>query len=102
MTEDMEEARSLGWQLAATQDSTAGARLPPSSFGHLGFTGTSCWNDPTRERTFILLTNRTHARPSLPFVNINNVRRTFHTLATDALDAAQGVAGSTHTRDANL
>jgi serine-type D-Ala-D-Ala carboxypeptidase len=102
MTEGMEEARALGWQLAATQDSTAGARLPPCSFGHLGFTGTSCWNDPNRERTFILLTNRTHARPSLPFVNINNVRRTFHTLATDALDAAQSVEGSTLTTEANL
>jgi CubicO group peptidase (beta-lactamase class C family) len=85
MTEGMEEARSLGWQLAATPGSTAGTRLPPDSFGHLGFTGTSCWNDPTRERTYILLTNRTHARP-LPFVNINNVRRQFHTLAADALD----------------
>jgi CubicO group peptidase (beta-lactamase class C family) len=87
LTEGMEEARSLSWQLAATQDSTAGPRLPPESFGHLGFTGTSCWNDPTRARTFILLTNRTHARPTLPFVNINNVRRRFHTLAVEALEA---------------
>ena len=85
LTEGMEEARSVGWQLAATQDSTAGPRLPPASFGHLGFTGTSCWNDPLGERTFILLTNRTHARP-LPFVNINSVRRRFHTLAVEALD----------------
>jgi serine-type D-Ala-D-Ala carboxypeptidase len=85
LTEGMEEARSIGWQLAATPDSTAGKSLPPDSFGHLGFTGTSCWNDPTRERTFILLTNRTHARP-LPFVNINNVRRQFHALAVDALN----------------
>jgi serine-type D-Ala-D-Ala carboxypeptidase len=89
MTEGMEEARSLSWQLAATRDSTAGPRLPPQSFGHLGFTGTSCWNDPTRARIFILLTNRTHAR-TLPFANINSVRRQFHTLAADALDAAQG------------
>jgi len=85
LTEGMEEARSVGWQLAATRDSTASPRLPPDSFGHLGFTGTSCWNDPIKERTFILLTNRTHAR-ALPFVNINNVRRTFHTLAVEELD----------------
>jgi CubicO group peptidase (beta-lactamase class C family) len=84
MTEGMEEPRSIGWQLASMQGSTAGPRLPPESFGHLGFTGTSCWNDPTRERTFILLTNRTHVR-ALPFVNINDVRRRFHTLAVDAL-----------------
>jgi CubicO group peptidase (beta-lactamase class C family) len=86
MTEGLNEARSFAWQLAATPDSTAGPRLPPEAFGHLGFTGTSCWIDPTVERTFILLTNRTHARP-LPFVNINGVRRRFHTLAVEALES---------------
>ena len=85
MTEGLNEARSFAWQLAATPLSTAGPRLPPEAFGHLGFTGTSCWNDPTAERTFILLTNRTHAR-ALPFVNINSVRRSFHTLAVEALE----------------
>jgi len=85
MTPGMNEARSLGWQLAATKDSTAGPDLPEDSFGHTGFTGTSCWIDPQRERIFILLTNRTHAR-RLPFANINGVRRHFHTLASKALD----------------
>ena len=85
MTEGLNEARSFAWQLAATPESTAGPRLPPESFGHLGFTGTSCWVDPGAERVFILLTNRTHARP-LPFVNINGVRRRFHTLAVEALE----------------
>ena len=85
MTEGLNEARSFAWQLAATPGSTAGARLPPEAFGHLGFTGTSCWVDPTAERVFILLTNRTHAR-ALPFVNINDVRRHFHTLAVEALE----------------
>src|ERR1044071_1441047 len=85
MTEGMEEPRSVGWQLAAMPGSTASTSLPPDSFGHLGFTGTSCWNDPTHTRTFILLTNRTHARP-LPFVNINNVRRQFHQLAVASLN----------------
>lgn len=85
MTEGLNEARSFAWQLAATPESTAGPRLPPEAFGHLGFTGTSCWTDPASERTFILLTNRTHARP-LPFVNINSTRRRFHTLAVEALE----------------
>lgn len=91
MTGGLEEARSFAWQLAETKDSTAGPRLPPDSFGHLGFTGTSCWTDPRRERSFILLTNRTHAR-ALPFVNINSVRRAFHTLAVEALDRRAGAA----------
>lgn len=85
MTEGLDEARSFAWQLAATKDSAAGPRLSPESFGHLGFTGTSCWIDPAREAVFVLLTNRTHAR-SLPFVNINSVRREFHTLAVEALE----------------
>ena len=88
MTEGLEEERSLAWQLAATLDSTAGTALAPDSFGHLGFTGTSCWIDPAHERIFILLTNRTHAR-ALPFVNINSVRRRFHTLAVVALEKEQ-------------
>ena len=84
MTEGLEEARSLGWQLAATKDSTAGPDLPVDSFGHNGFTGTSCWVDGENDRIFILLTNRTHHR-ELPFANINAVRRQFHSLAVEAL-----------------
>ncbi|MCA1630962.1 MAG: beta-lactamase family protein [Acidobacteria bacterium] len=87
MTPGLNEARSFAWQLAATPDSTAGASLPPDAFGHLGFTGTSCWIDPDRERVYILLTNRTHTR-TLPFANINGVRRQFHALASAALDAS--------------
>ncbi|MBA3246561.1 MAG: beta-lactamase family protein [Pyrinomonadaceae bacterium] len=85
MTAMLNEARALAWQLAATSDSTAGPLLPRDAFGHLGFSGTSCWIDAARARVFILLTNRTHARP-LPFANINSTRRAFHTLAVQALE----------------
>ena len=84
-TRDLNESRSIAFQLAETPESTAGTKMSPESFGHLGFTGTSLWFDPVKERIFILLTNRTHAHP-LPFVNINSVRRRFHDLAIDALD----------------
>ena len=84
MTANLNEARSFAWQLAATKDSTAGPSLPPAAFGHTGFTGTSCWIDAEAERAYILLTNRTHAR-ALPFANINQVRREFHSLAVEAL-----------------
>src|SRR5204862_5541533 len=86
MTNGLNEARSFAWQLAATKDSTAGSSLPAEAFGHTGFTGTSCWVDAVSARVFILLTNRTHHR-SLPFANINSVRREFHTLAVAALDS---------------
>jgi len=85
LTKGLNEVRSLAWQLAVTKDSTAGPALPPDAFGHTGFTGTSCWIDPHQERVFILLTNRTHDH-SLPFVNINSIRREFHALAVKALD----------------
>ncbi|MDQ2746399.1 MAG: beta-lactamase family protein [Acidobacteriota bacterium] len=84
-TPDFNEARSIGFQLAETKDSTASDALAKDSFGHLGFTGTSLWIEPSSERIFILLTNRTHAR-ELPFANINSVRRRFHELAVEALN----------------
>jgi CubicO group peptidase (beta-lactamase class C family) len=92
MTEGLEEARSFGWQLAATKDSTAGPDLPPESFGHTGFTGTSCWIDPRTERVFLLFTNRTHVARTQPFVNINSVRRRFHSLAVRALSTQDSIS----------
>lgn len=87
MTPGLNEARTIGWQLAMSPESTAGADLPPDSFGHTGFTGTSCWIDPDHERVFILLTNRTHAH-ARPFVNINSVRRQFHSMAVATVGSA--------------
>ncbi len=83
-TPDLNEARSIAFQLAATDQSTASESLAKDSFGHLGFAGTSLWIEPDTERIFILLTNRTHAH-EIPFVNINSVRRAFHELATEQL-----------------
>ncbi|MDQ4122408.1 MAG: beta-lactamase family protein [Acidobacteriota bacterium] len=82
-TKNLNEARSFAFELAATENSTAGFALAQDSFGHLGFTGTSLWIEPARERIFILLTNRTHQQ--LPFVNINSTRRQFHDLASGQL-----------------
>lgn len=84
-TPNLNETRSIGFQLAATPESTASKALQADSFGHLGFTGTSVWIEPETERIFILLTNRTHAH-ELPFVNINSTRRHFHELATEILN----------------
>jgi CubicO group peptidase (beta-lactamase class C family) len=84
-TKGMNEDRSFAFQLASTEGSTAGTKMSPESFGHNGFTGTSLWIDPAKERVFVLLTNRTHNHPP-PFVNINSVRRRFHDLAAELLD----------------
>ena len=85
LTSGLNEDRSFAFQLASTEDSTAGKLMSPQSFGHLGFTGTSLWIDPVADRVFILLTNRTHDHPP-PFVNINSVRRRFHDLAIGQLE----------------
>ncbi len=85
LTPDANEHRSFAFQLASTSESAAGTQMSPESSGHLGFTGTSLWIDPVKERVFILLTNRTHNR-KLPFENINSVRRRFHDLAIEHLD----------------
>lgn len=84
-TEGLNEARSIAFELAETENSTAGKSLSKNSFGHLGFTGTSLWIDPVKQRIFILLTNRTHAR-EFPFVNINSIRRQFHELSVAELE----------------
>jgi CubicO group peptidase (beta-lactamase class C family) len=49
--------RALGWDTPSPGGS-AGSRLSPRSFGHLGFTGTSLWIDPERRLAIILLSNR--------------------------------------------
>jgi CubicO group peptidase (beta-lactamase class C family) len=43
---------------AAPESSSAGERMGPRAFGHLGFTGTSLWIDPDARVVVALLTNR--------------------------------------------
>ncbi|MFZ0138927.1 MAG: serine hydrolase, partial [Candidatus Sulfotelmatobacter sp.] len=50
--------RALGWDSPSPQ-SQSGKYFSPQSFGHLGYTGTSLWIDPTRQLSITLLTNRT-------------------------------------------
>jgi CubicO group peptidase (beta-lactamase class C family) len=50
---------ALGWD-TPSQPSSSGQWFSPESFGHLGFTGTSIWIDPTRDLEVIFLSNRVH------------------------------------------
>ncbi|HEY0140002.1 MAG TPA: serine hydrolase domain-containing protein [Thermoanaerobaculia bacterium] len=61
--------RGLGWQLA-------GPGLSETSYGHMGFTGTSVWIDG--DRVMVLLTNRVH--PCAAPVPMQRVREQFHLL----------------------
>lgn len=49
----------LGTMSPSQPRSTAGRYFSPQSYGHLGFTGTSFWVDPTKELSVIVLSNRT-------------------------------------------
>jgi len=82
-TAGLEEDRSIAFMLASSKSSSAGQRLPWSSFGHTGFTGTSLWIDPGSEQVYILLTNRVH--PICREINFNDIRRRFHDLAAEAM-----------------
>jgi serine-type D-Ala-D-Ala carboxypeptidase len=73
-------SRALGWDTMLLT-SSCGTRMSASAFGHVGFTGTSLWIDPARDRYFVLLTNRACGGGSLE--DIRTVRRAFH----DALGA---------------
>lgn len=76
------EARALGWDLDSAY-SVRGA-LPPGSFGHTGFTGTSLWIDPLTETFVILLTNAVHAKPTSSPVVIP-LRRQISTVVASAI-----------------
>jgi CubicO group peptidase (beta-lactamase class C family) len=86
LTPGRETARSIGWVLAATKDCSAGAALPPTAFGHNGFTGTSVWIDGAARRVFVLLTNRVH--PHIAPIDMKSVRQRFNTLAVEALNGS--------------
>ena len=84
-TPTLNQARSFSFQLAETNDSTASEALGENSFGHLGFTGTSVWIEPDKQRVFILLTNRTHNR-ELPLADLKLIRQEFHRTAAKLLN----------------
>jgi CubicO group peptidase (beta-lactamase class C family) len=47
-----------GFDGKSVEGSSAGTRMGPRAFGHLGFTGTSLWIDPDARVVVALLTNR--------------------------------------------
>ncbi|NLN26801.1 MAG: beta-lactamase family protein [Firmicutes bacterium] len=68
--------RGLGFDLKSSTFSSVGDLMGGGTFGHLGFTGTSIWIDPSNQLVTILLTNRVH--PTRDATGITRVRPTFH------------------------
>ena len=68
-------SRALGWDTPSSP-SQSGKHFSPSSFGHLGYTGTSIWVDGERKIAIALLTNRTW--PDNRSKLIKQIRPAFH------------------------
>jgi CubicO group peptidase (beta-lactamase class C family) len=73
-------SRALGWD-TMLPSSSCGTRMSASAFGHVGFTGTSLWIDPERDRYFVLLTNRACGGGTID--EMREVRRAFHDALAD-------------------
>ena len=76
-------SRALGWDTPSAP-SQSGKYFSPSSFGHLGYTGTSLWIDPERQLSVTLLTNRTW--PDCDNQAIKQIRPKFHDAVLEALN----------------
>jgi serine-type D-Ala-D-Ala carboxypeptidase len=70
-----QSSRALGWD-TMLPSSSCGTRMSASAFGHVGFTGTSLWIDPPRDRYYVLLTNRVCGGGTVD--QMREVRRAFH------------------------
>lgn len=73
-------SRAMAWD-TMLPTSSCGTHLSATAFGHVGFTGTSLWIDPERDRYYVLLTNRVCDGGTTD--EMQDVRRAFH----DALAA---------------
>lgn len=80
-------SRALGWD-TPSQPSQSGKYFSARSFGHLGYTGTSLWCDPTRQLSITLLTNRVW--PDCQSQTIKEVRPRFHDAVVEALEGSEG------------
>jgi CubicO group peptidase (beta-lactamase class C family) len=70
-----DSSRALGWD-TMRPTSSCGTRMSAEAFGHTGFTGTSLWIDPVRDRYFVLLTNRVCGGGTTE--EMQQLRRSFH------------------------
>ena len=76
--------RALGWDVRSPGGhSSAGDYYSNSSYGHLGFTGTSIWIDPEKELAVIFLCNRVY--PSSANIKIRSFRPLLHNTVVRSL-----------------
>ncbi|HZQ68861.1 MAG TPA: serine hydrolase domain-containing protein [Terriglobales bacterium] len=76
-------SRALGWD-TPSPPSQSGRYFSTSSFGHLGYSGTSLWIDPERQVSITFLTNRTW--PDCRNQLIKQIRPRVHDAVMEALE----------------
>ncbi|MDF3123510.1 serine hydrolase domain-containing protein [Rheinheimera sp. 1928-s] len=76
------QSRALGWDMQTAYSAPKGDLLPPGSFGHTGFTGTSIWIDPASRTYIILLSNRVHPNRT---TSITDLRAKLANIAASAI-----------------
>jgi CubicO group peptidase (beta-lactamase class C family) len=80
--------RALGWDLVSPGGkSSAGSRFSPTSWGHLGFTGTSIWVDPEKDLAVILLSNRVWPTPEN--IKIRKFRPVLHDTVVECVEGVK-------------
>lgn len=77
--------RGLGFDKPEKDNATRPHPYPaleasPLSFGHLGFTGTCAWVDPTAKMVFVLLSNRVYPAADDKFVKMNIRTKVFEAI----------------------
>ena len=77
--------KALGFDMPASVTPSCGRFFPPTSIGHLGFTGTSFWVHLEQSLDVILLTNRIH--PTRANIAIRGFRPLIHDAVMEAIDA---------------
>jgi CubicO group peptidase (beta-lactamase class C family) len=76
--------RALGWDVPSPGGhSSAGDYYSKTSYGHLGYTGTSIWIDPEKELAVIFLSNRVY--PSSDNIKIRSFRPLLHNTIANCL-----------------
>jgi CubicO group peptidase (beta-lactamase class C family) len=75
--------KALGFDMPSATDPSCGRFFPPTSVGHLGFTGTSFWLHPEQCITVVLLTNRVH--PTRANIAIRRFRPLIHDAVMEAV-----------------
>jgi len=79
-----QSTRALGWDTKSNTGSSAGDLFDSTSFGHLGFTGTSVWIDPKRDLFVVFLTNRVY--PTRKNKKLHKVRPALHNAIIKAIE----------------